>query len=207
LFIGGSLDPSFTGTASTIGGCAPVTVTYVDVVGPGTCPADRFQFDITRVWTAADSCGQTAKCSQAIHVLRQIWYLDIKPTSCPNPINLGGGGGVVPVGLLGGAGCDVTQVDPSSVRIWRSQCSTGGGLAPVMANFADVGTPFTGDLCGCHTLGGDGILDLNLKFDKQSMVQVLNLANVPHMTMTQLVVTASLYDGSEIVATDCMRVQ
>jgi hypothetical protein len=206
LFCGeSSTDPSVTGSATAVGGCAPVTITFTDIVNTPTT-ADRFQYEITRVWTASDSCGQTAVCSQEIHVLRQMWYLDIKPTSCPNPINLGGNG-VVPVGLLGSAGHDVTQIDPTSIRLSRLKSTGVGSVAPTMVNFADVGTPYTGDLCGCHTLGGDGILDLNLKFDKQALVQALNLANVPNMTFTQIVLTARLYDGCEIIAVDCVRVQ
>ena len=204
LFCGEPFDPSAIGSATAFGGCEPVVVTFADIVGPESCPADRFQFLISRVWTATDACGQSVSCLQEIHILRQVWYLDIKPQSCPNPIN---GGGVVPIGLLGSAGKDVTQIDPSSIQIWRVKCSAGGGLTPTMVDYSDVGTPYTGALCGCHTLGGDGILDLNLKFDKKAMDQTLNLSSVPKKSTIELVVTARLYDGCEIVAVDCVRVQ
>ena len=46
-------------------------------------------------------------------------HLDIKPGSCPNPLQIHGGGGaaaLVPTGLLGNA-FDVTHVDLGSVRM------------------------------------------------------------------------------------------
>lgn len=203
---GGSLDPSVTGTATAVGGCGqPLVIAYADSE-QATCPADRFQRDIRRTWTVTDPCGNTASCTQTIHVVRQVWSLDIKPTSCPNPINIGGGGGQVSVGILGTATQDVSQIDPTTVRIWREKC-TAGPLTPNMITLEDVGTPFTGTGCGCHTLGADGFTDLRLRFDKQDLINALNLSNVPNMTYTRLVVTARLYTGCEIVAADCVRVQ
>jgi hypothetical protein len=204
-FCGAAYDPSVAGTATASGGCAPYTITYADSEQV-TCPADRFQHDILRTWTVTDSCGNSGSCVQELHIVRQIWFLDIKPTSCPNPINIGGGGGQVSVGILGTATQDVSQIDPNSVRIWREKCAAGP-LAPNMVSFEDVGTPFVGNACGCHTLGADGFMDLRLRFDKQDLIQVLNLANVPNMTYTRLVVTARLYSGCEIIASDCVRVQ
>jgi len=203
---GDDISPTTAGTDVAFGGCGgALTVTHTDVDRP-VCGADRFQRDIQRVWTVTDPCGNTATCTQRIHVVRQVWSLDIKPTSCPNPINIGGGGGQVSVGILGTATQDVSRIDPTSVRIWREGCAAGP-LAPNMVTFEDVGTPFSGSGCGCHTLGADGFMDLRLRFDKQDMIDVLNLSNVPNMTYTRLVVTARLNDGCEILATDCVRVQ
>jgi hypothetical protein len=48
--------------------------------------------------------------------------VDVKPTSCPNPLNLTSNG-LVPVAILGTADLDVTTIDPASIRLH--------GLAPV----------------------------------------------------------------------------
>lgn len=199
-------DPSITGTATASGGCGgPITITYNDVDTP-RCPADRFLRDIQRTWTATDPCGNTASCTQIIHIVRDVWALDIKPTSCPNPIQIGGGGGQVSVGILGSALHDVSQIDPNSVRIWREGC-TSGPLAPNMVGFEDVGTPVSSANCGCTTQGADGFMDLRLRFDKQALINTLGLGSVKRMTYVRLVVTARLQGGCEIVASDCVRVQ
>jgi hypothetical protein len=201
----GLTDPARTGMATAVGGCGPLTITYTDVEVPHPGP-DRFLREILRTWTAADACGNSASCTQAIHILRQLWSLDIKPTSCPNPIQLGGGGGQVSIAIVGTAGQDVTTIDPASVRIWR-QGGVGRPLAPNMVTLEDVATPLISSTCGCHTLGADGIMDLRLRFDKQQLIQALGLANVPQMTNVRLIVTAGLYGGCELIASDCVRVQ
>lgn len=91
--------------------------------------------------------------------------VDIKPQSCPNPINVNGKG-VLPVAILGTEEFDVTTVDPASVRL--------EGVAPLRWSLEDVATPYEGDLNGyCHDLGPDGCLDLNLKFKTQELVAAL----------------------------------
>ena len=64
---------------------------------------------------------------QNIDVVRQVWSLDIKPTSCPNPIQVGSNGGnaAVMMALLGTASQDVLMIDPASVAIWREDCVSG----------------------------------------------------------------------------------
>jgi hypothetical protein len=199
-------DPSVTGTPTAVGGCGgPLVFSHTDVFQRHP-QADRFQFDILRTWTVTDPCGASTSCTQVIHIMRQLWALDIKPTSCPNPINIGGGGGQVSIAILGWNNQDVSQIDPTSIQIWREN-GASGPLAPNMVTYEDVATPFINGNCGCTTLGADGFMDLRLRFDKQELISVLNLANVPPMTYTRLVVTARLFSGCELVASDCVRVQ
>jgi hypothetical protein len=95
--------------------------------------------------------------------------VDIKPTSCPNPMSTGEKG-LLPVAILGMSGFDVTQVDPASVRL--------EGVAPLRYFLEDVAKPFlplTGktDRLDCNTEGPDGLLDLTLKFDHRTVMAAL----------------------------------
>ena len=204
----GSTDPSSTGFPTITGSCDPnPVVTFVDQILPvSTCPTNRFDQDIVRTWTVTDSCGGFATCTQAIHVIKQLGYLDIKPQSCPNPFNLGSGG-VVQMSILGTADFDVHTIVPGSVRIWTLDCA-GGPVTPSATGFEDTGTPFTGAAsCGCHALGGDGRTDLRLKFDKAAMQSGLGLAGYPHMSFVKIFVTAELTNGCGFIASDCIRIQ
>ena len=91
-------------------------------------------------------------------------YIDIKPGSCPNPLNPKAKG-VLPVAVLGTADFDVTTIDPSTLSLTRAGVT--GSVAPIRWSYADVGTPFMGDGCDCHDLTGDGYMDLTLKFSDQ----------------------------------------
>jgi probable HAF family extracellular repeat protein len=88
--------------------------------------------------------------------------LDIKPGSCPNPLNRGSHG-LFPAAVLGTTDYDVADIDVSTVEIARAD-GVGGAVGPQNAVYEDVGTPFDGEACDCHELGSDGIMDLLLKF-------------------------------------------
>jgi len=93
--------------------------------------------------------------------------VDIKPQSCPNPINVGAQG-LLPVAILGTASFDVTTVDPSSVKLQD--------VPALRSALEDVTTPFTGTLMNatdCTTAGPDGFVDLVLSFDNQAVSAAL----------------------------------
>jgi hypothetical protein len=97
--------------------------------------------------------------------------VDIKPQSCPNPLNPKSKG-VIPVAILGAEDFDVTQVEPASVLL--------EGVAPLRWNLEDVATPFEGEKTGaydCTTEGRDGFMDLTLKFATQAVVAALGEVN------------------------------
>jgi hypothetical protein len=95
--------------------------------------------------------------------------VDIKPQSCPNPLNVNKKG-VLPVAILGTEHLDATTIDPASVRL--------EGVAPLRWSWEDVATPYEpfigkGDAYDCNECGPDGLLDLTLKFDAQEIVEAL----------------------------------
>lgn len=109
--------------------------------------------------------------------------------------------------VLGTADFDVTTIDPASIRLTLE--GVPGGVAPLRWSYEDVGTPFAGELCGCHDLNGDGHLDLTLKFEGQAVVTTLGLAAVVD-TALPLLVTGNLKaeaGGTPIKGADCIRVQ
>ena len=134
--------------------------------------------------------------------------LDIKPRSCPNPVNLRSQG-VLPVALIGSELFDVTQVDVDSLALARAD-GVGGSVAPLTGprrlrpRVADVATAFDGEPCECHDIGPDGIDDLVLKFSTPEMVETLELGSLPRGTSVMLTLSGSLLDGTEFEASDCI---
>lgn len=131
-------------------------------------------------------------------------FVDIKPQSCPNPVNLKSKG-VLPVAVLGTEDFDVTQIDPASVKLSREDVA---GVSPLRWAYEDVATPFEGELCDCHTEGPDGYMDLTLKFSTPELVEVLELADVAGETIP-LTLTGNLkeeFHGRAIIGQDCVWV-
>ena len=130
--------------------------------------------------------------------------IDVKPGSCPNPLNLKSKG-VLPVAVLGTAEFDVTTIDPGTILLTREGCE---GVAAIRWSYKDIATPFTGELCDCNDLNGDSYIDLTLKFDTQELVSKLELDNVAGETIP-LTVTGNLNaeNGGTIEGKDCIRVQ
>lgn len=133
-------------------------------------------------------CLMLGTISQAV---AQTIYLDIKPQSCPNPLNTNSRG-VLPVAILGTASLDVTTIDVASLLL--------EGVAPVEDSIEDVATPFDGDPCDCDTLGPDGYLDLTLKFKTQDIVAALGAVN----DGDEIILTLT---GTGITAQDCVIIK
>lgn len=117
-------------------------------------------------------------------------YVDIKPGSWPNPINIGSKG-VFAVAICGTEDFDVATIDPATVRI--SMEGVEEGVPPIRWSYEDVATPYTGEPGGGHTLGADGYMDLVFHFDTQTVVDTLHLyehvgENIP------LIIKGNLYE-------------
>jgi len=123
--------------------------------------------------------------------------IDIKPQSCPNPLNTKSKG-VLPVAILGTEEFDVMMVDPSTVLL--------EGVPALRWAFEDVSTPVEpdADSCDCTTDAGDGYMDMTLKFDNQSIVEALGPVEDGEVRM--LTLTAMTYDGREIQGKDCVHI-
>ncbi len=134
--------------------------------------------------------------------------MDIKPGSCPNPFNRHGNG-VLPVALVGSGDFDPMQVDLSTLQLSRAD-GVGGSVGPnegppgPHSVFEDVATPFDGEGCECHDLGGDGIDDLSMKFRTRDLVDALELDDLSGGAVVELVLSGSLLDGTPFVAGDCI---
>ncbi|HWR83612.1 MAG TPA: T9SS type A sorting domain-containing protein [Candidatus Deferrimicrobium sp.] len=155
---------------------------------------------------------------------RQV-HLDIKPGSCPNPLNVKYGKGevepelfddslnvdeaaplaakpfnpskaIVPVAILGTASFDVSTIDPGTVRLQ--------GVQAVRSSIEDVAAPVADKVvtCGCTTDGPDGYPDLTLKFYRGELINALQpVADGDTVTMNM---SAKLLDGSVIEGSDCV---
>jgi hypothetical protein len=122
--------------------------------------------------------------------------VDIRPTSCRNPLNVKEKG-VLPVAILGTEDFDVSMVDPATVRL--------EGVAPLRWDMEDVATPFepyTGkaDAFDCTEEGPDGFMDLTLKFDAQEVVAALGEVNDGDVLVLEL--TGNLTDDRAIAGED-----
>jgi len=128
-------------------------------------------------------------------------FVDIKPGSCPNPLNLRKAG-VVPVALLGTAGLDVQQIDPRTIRISRDGFSRS--VAPIRWKYNDVATPNPAGACNCWEAPGDRRTDIVLHFEARALEKVLKLCTLRGRTVS-LKVTAKLRNGTQVTGRDCVR--
>jgi len=152
-------------------------------------------------------CGQTVAVPVAF---------DIKPGSCPNPLNVKSKG-VLPAAIMGYEGFDVTQIDPASLELALKNGDANGGVIPLRWATADVGEPympFTGkedcelDCAGCSC--PDEIMDLLLNFDRQELVAYLeSLGEVADGNCIVLQITGNLleeFGGTPIYGEDVLLI-
>ncbi len=134
-------------------------------------------------------------------------FVDIKPASWPNPLELKARG-VLPVAICGTEDFDVTTIDPATIRLTMEDADEG--VAPLRWSYEDVATPYMGEPCSGHDLAGDGYLDLTLKFNRQEVVETLGLGAFEDGDCVILILTGNLmeeFNGSPIRGQDCIRIQ
>ena len=127
--------------------------------------------------------------------------VDIKPQSCPNPVNTKSQG-VLPVAIVSDGSFDASQVNPATIEL--------AGVSPTKWDSEDVTTPhepYVGkeDCYDCSEAGPDGLMDLTLKFDTQEIVAAMG--SVEDGQCLTLKLTARLWDGTPIAGEDVVIVK
>ncbi len=128
-------------------------------------------------------------------IVAQEVAFDIKPTSCPNPFNVGKRG-LMPVAVLGSAEFDVSDVDVSGLLLV--------GVAPIHSSLEDVAAPIDWNECECTEDGPDGFTDLTLKFKMQELAAAVEYAYDGEIVEMKLM--GNLLDGTTIIGRDCVRI-
>lgn len=126
--------------------------------------------------------------------------IDIKPGSCPNPLDVSSHG-VLPVAIIGTADLDVSEVDLTTVSL--------AGVQPLRSSYEDVAAPYQHlseipDPYDCNTERADGILDIILHFDVRQLVAALGEVN--NREALYLDLTAQLYDGTVLLGQDVILI-
>jgi hypothetical protein len=161
-------------------------------------------------------------CDPASNTAKVVFFrfVDIRPGSCPNPLNVkpyrgdevddrdgvlvlskssphdSKPMGVLPVAILGTNDFDVTTVDPSSVTL--------EGVPALRSAIEDAATPMEedADICECNSDGADGFPDLTVKFRRSLVVdavgEVTDGDNIP------LRIAGETYDGLFFEGDDCV---
>jgi hypothetical protein len=123
--------------------------------------------------------------------------VDIKPQSCPNPLNVKSKG-VLPVAILGSADFDVHDIDIATIQL--------AGVDPNRSNYEDVARPLVdADECECSTEEPDGYMDLTLKFNTQEIVGAIGLVADGDELVLEL--TGLLHDDTPITGADCVIIR
>jgi hypothetical protein len=206
---------TFNVTAEIVG-CEPLEISldpavYTDVLGGETVIFQEtisVPADVTKDQLPADGricCEVIFKADdseigrQEICVQVEFVPFDVKPQSCPNPLNVASKG-VLPVAIVSTDEFDATQVDPETVRL--------EGVAPLRWSVEDVATPYdpysvyAGNCLGCTTDGPDGIYDLTLKFKTQEVIGALG--DVYNRQCKLVRITGQTFDGELIVGEDVL---
>ena len=121
--------------------------------------------------------------------------IDIKPKSCPNPLNIKSKG-KLSVAILGTPDFDVTKIDIDTLRL-------NGVVSPIRSKFKNVAAPPND--CDCLTTSADSIVDLSLKFKTQEIVATLG--SVSKGLEVPLTITGELIDGTEFEGNDCVVIK
>jgi hypothetical protein len=157
---------------------------------------------ITRIWIGGNGWDFKGRYDNVkLYCLPKVIEVpvDIKPRSCPNPLNVKARG-VLPAAILGTAEFDVTQIDLATVKL--------EDISPLRAAFEDVATSYEPYLDkieapDCTPEGPDGYLDLTLKFDNQAIVETLGEVSDGEVKVLQL--RGNLkpeYGGTPIIGED-----
>jgi hypothetical protein len=140
---------------------------------------------------------------------------DIKPGSCPNPVNTKSNG-VLPAAILGTADFDVTAIDTTTIRLGvlnpsqvNPLATEPPGISPLRWNYEDVGAPFLPlfdkkDAYACNQSFPDRRLDLSLKFDAQALVDLVGIH--PAQTSIRVWIWGKMLDERPFLGEDIILI-
>jgi len=158
---------------------------------------------------------------------------DIKPGSCPNPLNvMVPGMDWIPWGdedeetVTDATQTTAAKPRPDGPKKWKAVLPAAilgtddfdvtmidpatirifDTVAPVRWNYADVGTPVgpDADECECTDEGSDGYTDLTVKFDRGEVIAALGA--VSDGDIIAVTVTGQLTDGTPFEGADCILI-
>jgi hypothetical protein len=129
--------------------------------------------------------------------------MDIRPGSCPNPLNPRSRG-LLPIALLGSPELDVAQIDPATLVLWREDEGISVGIR--RETLEDVAAPADAEPCDCVETGPDGILDLVVKFSMRDLVPTLGLDQASTDEPVRLMISGQLLDGTVFTTSDCVEI-
>jgi hypothetical protein len=150
----------------------------------------------------ANASGGDGSDSGAYELQTPSVAVDIKPTTCPNPLSAPASG-TIPVAILGTSSFDVSKVNPTTVTLEGVSAQQGRGSGTIK----DVATPYSGEITTtspqanqCTAAGPEGKNDLNLKFDAKPLLA--KLGAVTNKEVRVLTLTGKLNDGTSIWGQD-----
>lgn len=158
-----------------------------DSVGGGWQSEDQFYgiMDDIYIYNRALSACEIEELMGACPVTKV--FIDIKPGSYPNAINLGSHG-LIPVAIFSEADFDATTVDPNTVELARARV-VKRGKGKFMAHEDDV--------------DGDGLVDLVVQVATDDLdPSLLVTVEEDGVTYIYAVLTGSTYGGEAIVGED-----
>lgn len=127
--------------------------------------------------------------------LLQTYSFDIRPSGCPNPLNVRTMG-IVPTALIGGIDLDVHTIDVATLRL--------EGVSPDRWSYEDVSPSYAGDICECSKDGPDGVEDMTIKFSAPDLVAAIG--PVVDGEERLLTLTGNLLSGEPFEASDCVLI-
>ena len=197
----------YDGSASTLTATVTLRETGEQLCSLAASNVGPFATDMDRVGTSGLRDGpfqvpgaeSRAKIDNVTLCLPDIEVdIDIKPGSCPNPLNVKSKG-VLTAAILGSEDFDVNTIDIASVRL--------EGVAPIRSSSEDVAAPvLDGNECDCTIIGPDGFVDLVLKFETEQIVEAIG--DVNEGDVLPLVLEGVLSDGGIMIqGTDCVVIR
>jgi hypothetical protein len=167
-----------------------LTTTFIDGTARLFAATTDASFDYILIQGSSFAIGQI----RYTLVEENPFTVDVKPDSCENPVNVNSKG-VISVAILASLDYDVNDIDLSTVRL--------NGVVPQRSSISDLGGFYEKEeACDCDPKDNDGIKDLDLKFDTESLVA--SLGAVTDGQKVTVALTFDTVDGKSWTGEDCI---